>query len=185
MGYLSILFFLLVTAALIAAPVAETDITTDKAALPIETVPGITDLSDLTSQNDPVEIFGVIQSSLEQDRTDEAALAYCLAMAYGMYDSQRVADKTAHQATRVLQINFGMDLAEEQSKALQEALDDLLNNPDRVSAFLNKVGRPEYHPDYMIRHGMDAYSGNIAGDGLVPDFDSDRAWEETVNTMRE
>ena len=160
MGYLSVLFLFLLAAVLIAVP-APADRVPDKAALPIETVPGISGLSDLTSRNDPVEIFGVVQACIAQERFDDAALAYGLAAAYGDFDSRRVADQTAHQAIRVLQLNFGMDLAEDQAAALQESLDALLENPERLIAFVEKIGRPEYSPAYMIQHGMDAYSGNV------------------------
>jgi hypothetical protein len=38
-------------------------------------------------------------------------------------------------------------------------------------------GPPKYRLDYMIRHGMGAFTGEY-GDGLVPDFDSSSGWKQ-------
>ena len=45
----------------------------------------------------------------------------------------------------------------------------------RLCSTMKTLGPPDYYPEYMILHGMKAFLG-IEGDGLKPDFDSDRQW---------
>jgi len=150
-----------------------------------DTPVGLKEIKRITNQHNPVDLFQFVRSQVEQKKYDEAAVAYFVAMAYGMYDTQRVEDVSAHQAIIVLRMNTVDGFSEEQLESLQTEIGKLLENEKSILDVLNKIGKPKYHPKYMIQHGMGAFTGNKSKDGLIPDFDSDTAWKEILSSVSE
>jgi hypothetical protein len=140
----------------------------------------LTDVKDITNKNNPVDIFELVRAKVKHKKYDEAAVAGLIAYAYGIYDTHRVEDETAHQAVLVLLDRAIGDLSENQKKKFLEATNLLMEDKERVLGILNKVGRPDYYPRYMVQHGMGAFVGNKHKDGLVPDFDPEKAWKDTL-----
>ena len=137
-------------------------------------------VKEITSQHNPVDLFQLVRTLIEQKKYDEGAVAYFVAMAYGFYDTLRVEDKSAHQAIVVLRMDASDGFSESQINDFQSSITKLLENEKRILDELNKIGKPSYHPKYMIQHGMGAFTGNKSKDGLIPDFDSDKAWKEVL-----
>ncbi|MCG8529956.1 MAG: hypothetical protein MI749_04750 [Desulfovibrionales bacterium] len=105
-------------------------------------------------------------------------------MSYGFYDTQRVEDKTAHQAIVVLRMN-SLSREETELDKLQEQIDIVVSNNEDICRSLRNLGKPSYTPTYMIQHGIRALTGQNSNDGLVKGFDSKTAWRESLKMVPE
>lgn len=155
-----------------------------KGNLKSETKVELKEVSDITNKNNPVDMYKLIRTKIVKEQYDEAAEIFAIATAYGMYDIGRVQDRSAHQAITVLRMNSGEGLPAEKTDKYQEAINSLFKNPKRILELLDKVGSPDYHPSYMIQHGMGAFTGNQSKDGLVPDFDPKKEWQEILDGLK-
>lgn len=114
---------------------------------------------------------------------DVAAELYVLMLLRSDFDTRRVADTTAHQASQVLTIQ----LNESQTQADRDSLADAINryaNPEpaqraALCQAARTAGVPMHDPSWMMQHGMGAFLGS-QGDGLVPDFDPATAWDAVM-----
>lgn len=140
-----------------------------------------TAVAGLKNSNNPVDMFAGAADCLQQDNYQDAAGLVYAAMAYGYYDTQRVADKTAHQAISVLRLNTLGALSEEQLATFQSALQGV--NEEQICTALRTLGRPDYYPRYMIQHGMGAFFGQSKEGRLNADFNADIAWQNTLSTI--
>ena len=137
-------------------------------------------LDEAKSEYTPADLYPAVAACIADKRMVAAVDVMALAGAYGRFDRQRVADATAHQATTVLQMQAYADLSDEQRQSFMKVLEREAADPvaeqrrcDRIS----RLGAPGYRPDYMIQHGMGAFTGG-SGDGLVPGFDPAAAWAQ-------
>ena len=148
---------------------------TDLGCLKIEALRNTYTAADLYRSN---------AACVKQDDLESAVYSSALAGVYGRYDSMRVSDQSAHQAQTVLRMNFGNSLTEEQKKLFTARLSATASNPSSLAKLcgrIREVGPPNYHPIYMIQHGMSAFTGT-KGNGLVSNFDSAAAWEKALDT---
>lgn len=136
-------------------------------------------LDKVSNQNSPADIFIGFSACLKKEKYDEASNLYLAAMSYGLYDTKRVADESAHQAIGVLRINHLGGLGEKEAENLQEALKSNTEDMSKFCKAIKSIGKPEYHPSYMIQHGMGAFIKK-SGNGIVEGFDSDKAWDEVL-----
>ena len=141
------------------------------------------EIKDITNSQNPVDIFNLAKKKIKEKKYDEAAMAYTIAYAYGMYDTYRVEDKSAHQALPVLVERTLGKFSKGQIEKLQQAIKLLMQDRQKVLDVLNKLGKPTYYPKYMIQHGMASFTGNGSKDGLVANFDSNAAWKETLSRI--
>jgi hypothetical protein len=143
-------------------------------------------LDKATAQYNPVDLFKAAKACITAKRWDEAARLHILAMTFGRFDMVRVADRTAHQAITVAQMEIYGDVAPADRQTFGDHAKLLMDEPQAHAAFcvaLNRIGPPAYFPRYMIQHGMGAFLGNN-GNGLVKDFDPVVAWRTLVQTGR-
>jgi hypothetical protein len=104
---------------------------------------------------------------------------------YGRYDTLRVADKTAHQAVTVLQMQMFSSMSKEKAAAFRKGLQDSLGVPASLAVVcgdIARIGPPGYHPRYMIQHGMGAFQKGEPSDGLVAGFDAPAAWKQSLDS---
>ena len=141
------------------------------------------DLSEVTPDYSAADIFEGIKTCLKEKDFKKAVALYGIGAAYGVFDTRRVKDKTAHQAFSVLSMETFGTLDEESAELMKAEMDVLSNQENETRpAFcsaLKKIGPPEYHPTYMISHGMGAFTGSD-GNGLVEDFDSEAVWNDVI-----
>ena len=137
-------------------------------------------IDKLTSKNTPADIFIGFSKCLQTKNYMKASRLYLVAMAYGKFDTLRVMDKSAHQAIAVLRMNSTMELDEQEIQDLQKALQSETEDMTEICASLKLLGLPEYHPTYMIQHGMGAFTGNKSKDGLIKGFNPTSSWEEVI-----
>lgn len=140
-------------------------------------------LAGATSSLTPADIYPGVGACASNGDFENAVALYALAGAYGRFDGLRVADQTARDAPRVLQLATFNSLAPAALEKLIGEANRQMKDPARLAQIcrsIGRVGKPNYLPAYMIQHGMAAFNG-IEGDGLVADFNADAAWKATVD----
>ena len=130
----------------------------------------------------PADLFPAVAKCIKKG---EYSLAVYLAMvtnAYGHYDAARVEDESAAQAFQVLQLrNLGGLKPGKTKKFLEEfrKFNASEKNKSDACQLLSKLGKPDYHPHYMIQHGLKSVTG-IEGDGLIAGYDASAIWQDTM-----
>jgi hypothetical protein len=142
---------------------------------------GCVSVEDISSSQNPADIFHGVSKCISKRKYERGSELYLLAMAYGRYDSLRVEDTTSHQAISVLRRIAFSRFDEHKMNAFQEALKSTDQDNMAFCRSIRALGMPEYYPRYMIQHGMGAFLGQKSKDGLVGDFDSEKAWEEILS----
>ena len=132
----------------------------------------------------PADLYKAVRKCVDAEKYADGVFLYALAGVYGRFDALRVVDKTAHQAILALQMRELWDTPEPNKDRMQEkwlnAVTDKKQH-DELCSKISLIGPPNYRPDYMIQHGMDAFNG-IQGDGLVGNFDDKAGWGKALDT---
>jgi len=140
--------------------------------------PGCITLDAAKPQYNPVDLFKVVRACIAANRFKDAVWINLLAMTYGRFDMQRVADPTAHQAITVAQMQIFGDVSAADRQTFNEFGKRTAIDPQaqgEICSAMGRLGPPAYFPRYMIMHGMGAFSSH-GGDGLVVGFDPAKAW---------
>jgi hypothetical protein len=133
----------------------------------------------------PADLYRGVAECIKQKDYDSAVFISALAGVYGVYDGMRVSDFTARDAPTVLLMKNFDPLSEEQKNTFMQKLSSTAGNQDsldKLCSAIRSIGPPNYRPTYMIQHGMAAFTGGSASDGVSPDFDSDAAWKKSLNS---
>ncbi|WP_461587785.1 hypothetical protein [Winogradskyella sp.] len=143
------------------------------------------EISEITNAHNPADILHGMGKCIEEKEFYKAARLFAIAGVYGKFDSYRVKDKSAHKALYVLQQNTMLKVAEEDKNVLiaelQKTLKEESEELKEVCKAIRAIGMPNYHPTYMIQHGMQAFL-QTEGDGLVEDFDAEASWQLALST---
>lgn len=139
--------------------------------------------TEVTNTSSAADVVSGAKACVDEGRYTQAAELMMVANAYAFYDTERVADKSAHAALSALfAVHFGSlstKVREELLAAVFE-LDENSENKQRLCTFLTESQPPTYMPDYMIAHGMDALIGNNQYP-LVSDFKPEKSWGNALN----
>ena len=142
-------------------------------------------LSEVSSNHNPADILNGMAKCIKIEEYNKAARLFAIAGAYGTYDTYRVKDKTAHQALLMLQQNVFSSFDENQTdllfQSLKKELESNSENLTKICSKIKEIGKPVYHPTYMIQHGIRAFTDN-KGNGIVEDFDSIESWILTMSS---
>jgi hypothetical protein len=128
----------------------------------------------------PADLYKGISECIAQDKYDLAASLFMLAGIYSMFDAERLTDKTAGQAGIALAIITSSPLSQEKKGKFGEAIQRIVKGPEilrRQCGEIQKIGMPNYYPNYMILHGIKAFTGNPHDGALVSDFDAPGTWK--------
>ena len=143
-------------------------------------------LDDLSDQYTPADLYAATAKCFGQEDYDSAAQLFALAGTYGMFDQQRVADKSAHQAIQMMQSQLFQSSSPENKSKLRDNFVEHLSpgTPQlaRVCDQIREIGAPDYFPRYMIQHGIRAFGPEQPNRGLIDDFSADKAWETALTT---
>jgi hypothetical protein len=144
-------------------------------------------LSEARNIYTPPDLYSSSAKCVLEGRDKDAAQIFVLASAYGIYDGMRVVDPTAAQARQVLIMNNFNPIDTSQKIGFQAEMDKIgaWQSPDidELCDGITGVGKPNYHPQYMILHGMAAFNG-IKGDGLKPGYDAQANWNTVMTSLK-
>jgi hypothetical protein len=134
---------------------------------------------EVSNTNTPADIYpGVVRCILD-GQYDQASQLYALAGVYGRFDILRVVDPTAHQAVQALQAKNFSSLSDDQRNSFKSAISTQLQDGSsqfyKLCAKIDSLGPPNYHPAYMIQHGMGG------GSGIKSNFNSSQSWKDSLN----
>ena len=130
----------------------------------------------------PADIYPPIAKCIKKKKYKRAIDLFMIAGAYGYYDAFRVSDVSARAAISALQANNLWGLDEAKKLKFKEEFESYSKSEESMAnscKFLTSLGKPNYHPSYMINHGLKAVMGE-GGDGLLPDYDSNSIWEDAL-----
>lgn len=148
-----------------------------------EPVEGCAKISDIQNKNTPADILPSAKNCINEEKYDRLLQLSLLARVYAFFDMKRVSDGSAHQAILMLEEETFYSLSEDQFKKIQEASipyeNDSSEEITNLCSAIIELGPPEYHPVYMIQHGLGAFT-NSGGNGLVENFDPEKAWSEVL-----
>ena len=137
-------------------------------------------LDQIKNTQSPLEMYQKLPACFEAKRYDDAVNLYLISQAYGKYDALRVSDQTAHQAIAVLRMSISSMIGTKEITEFQNALKPHINDRTQICSVLKKLGKPDYHPSYMINHGLKAFAGPQLNGGINIDFQPEIAWQETL-----
>ena len=141
--------------------------------------------SALKRQYTPPDLFHAVSDCLAKKHYEESVKLFAIAGAYANFDSQRVADVSAHQAGQVLILNTFQPLDAATKAEFAKALKVLTETGNPKKALLcqnaRDLGPPDYWPSYMIQHGISALQGPVQSP-LVPGFDPKATWERVLTS---
>lgn len=146
---------------------------------------GCVDVSKLSNKLTPADLYKGMSVCLQHNNFRDGAFLFALAGVYGRYDTYRVSDATAHQATAALQVRTLGPVGQVKIASLQAEVAKLIQEPKDLRVTCNKIkkiGRPDYYPKYMVQHGMKAIIGGSSNNGLIPKFDGSSAWAKALTT---
>lgn len=145
------------------------------------------DIEGVSTINTPADILPSSRRCIDIGEFEKAFRLYLLSRFYAFYDMKRVKDGSAHQAILMLEENTYSTISRKQQESFSTEAGKYQsdNSETLISACeaIEKLGAPEYHPTYMIQHGMGAFFASEDDDGIVEKFDSGKTWIEVLTEM--
>jgi len=138
--------------------------------------------TSINSESTAADIAAGAKECVKQSKYGEAAELIMVASAYAHFDTQRVSDKSAHGALNALFAKEFGSLKETDRNKLFSSIDALDNNQPRkkeVCSHLVSAQPPSYFPNYMIAHGMGAFTGS-SKEPLIKHFNASEAWSKSM-----
>ncbi|MEO5349086.1 MAG: hypothetical protein H7836_05520 [Magnetococcus sp. YQC-3] len=146
---------------------------------------GCLPLSAIAHTAIPPDLYAAVQSCIVQGEYHVAVGLFALAGLYGSFDSARVADKTAAEGITVLIMRTFADLSPEQKERFNATVQRVMTTPallDALCVEIGKVGMPDYYPDYLLLHGLKAFTGDPHQEALIAHFNGPQVWDELQST---
>lgn len=135
------------------------------------------------TSHSPLMLYLSAGHCLDQNRLDEAIFLFATAGSQGRFDTYRVPDTTAHQLASFMSIMFMKHVGEETYARFSAHMRLQLMDNQARNAFCQRLGQlppPSYHPQYMINHGMAAFTSSGGQQALNPLSDPRQTWNESV-----
>jgi hypothetical protein len=136
-------------------------------------------LETLDNTHTPPDLFRGVKDCIEHDRYAEAVALFALAGIESRFDAARVTDKTAGDAGQVLIITTFDGMAEGKREQFEHTTRATHSDPKALALLCNgirKIGYPAYYPEYMVMHGLGAFTGDPHAKALDPHFDPGATW---------
>lgn len=185
----SIIFSILAAAELHAAPEERQPQNTDITHLytegslasthPLACVP----LAQVKNTDTPADIFKGVRQCVEQGKYEDATDLFAIAGAYSKFDAERVTDKTAGQAKSALIMETFSTVDDDKKSQFAKVQEFRMTNPETLKTIcgsVKKIGPPNYYPEYMILHGMKAFTGNPYENAIEKDFNASETWKKVL-----
>lgn len=142
---------------------------------------GCVGIDKLNSSITPVNLAVGIMECIKSDKYKEGVEMYMLFGAYGQFDTQRVVDRSAHQAIPALKMYISNTVTEAKREKWLQTVDTVLDekNIGKLCTKIKQIGMPSYYPEYMIAHGLQAFNDG-GKSGVYSDFPAKETWEEIL-----
>jgi len=141
-------------------------------------------LNEVKPSYSPPALFSASVACANKEEPMKAAQLFLFARIYGSYDMMRAEDHTARQVINILVQNTFKAMRGNADSVQYQINHELIKKPETFKAFCTSaktIGKPNYHPTYMINHGMNAVLGKIKNNGIKENFNENQAW---VKNMR-
>ena len=134
----------------------------------------------------PADLAPAAIDCIANDRMDEALFLFGTMLGYAAFDGQRVTDRTAGAARGALAMRIGQ--ASKSGDATlyakwQSTLEQAQKRGSPLSAaqcdLHRRLGPPDYRPDYMIAHGLQAMT-NPEAEPMKAEYDPDATWKAVL-----
>ena len=140
---------------------------------------GCVPLTTLDSNQTPPDIYLGVSACISEGDYQAAAALFALAGVESHFDAERVSDKSAGQAGQVLIMTTFNALPDERRQEFQKNVIGLNADPEGMTPIcraIEKIGYPTYYPDYMVLHGIHAFTAKAGDATLVTNFDAPTTW---------
>lgn len=127
----------------------------------------------------PEQLFQSSALCIQEEKYAQAVELYLISTAYGYYDTQRVIDRNARSILETLKTKYFGGLEATKRNAFAEALRTRLDDMRSMCGFLEKLGRPNYHPRYMLDDNIPLKTPQKPNNGLVPNYNEKALWDDT------
>ena len=140
-------------------------------------------LDELKNEYSPADLVGGMVQCYRSGQDDRAVDLYIVSQLRAAFDTRRVLDKSAHGAGVVLLMNAAEAEGPEFEKRISAAFEKVggtgTERHKKTCAQMEAYGAPTHSPNYMVQHGMRAFS-NAPEEALAEDFDPDLVWAELL-----
>jgi uncharacterized protein DUF3617 len=146
---------------------------------------GCIPLGKVDNTRTPPDLYPGVKACIEQDDYRAATELFALAGVESRFDAERVLDKSAGQAGQVLIMNTFNGLPDEKRAKFAKAVTDLAADSAALAktcSSIRTVGYPNYYPDYMVLHGIHAFTAKPGDPTLVSTFDPSATWNSLLAT---
>jgi hypothetical protein len=135
----------------------------------------------------PADLYASSAKCVMQNNNKKASELYILAGLYAKYDVMRISDQTVSGAISVMVMNnYGSVETKKREKFFKD-FKEFNNSPAAKTLCdkIEKIGKPNYYPKYMILHGIDAMRNAMENktqddDGLKKNYDAEKNWSEAT-----
>ena len=133
----------------------------------------------------PADLYPASARCLQAKQYKRAIELYSLAGAYAAFDGERIADdKVGGAANTVLimrHVRPVIQSSDEVRDGFVAAMEALSAETGSYCDAVKKIGKPNYHPEYMIRHSLQYLRSNAESyDLLKSNFDADGTWSHIL-----
>jgi hypothetical protein len=144
---------------------------------------GCVPLSSVDSTRTPPDVYQGASACILSDDYQSAVALFALAGMESRFDAERVADKSAGQAGPVLIMNTFNGMPQDKREKFGKTLTDLTGNRQalaQICGAIRKIGYPSYYPEYMVLHGIKAFTPKPGDPTLTPAFDATTTWNSLL-----
>ena len=139
----------------------------------------------------PPELYSSSAKCVREGRIKDGAQVYFLAGAFAAFDAMRVNYPEAIKSKQVLIIDNFKSLDAAQMASVEEEMNKVSTRSspeiDQVCEGIIAVGKPNYHPQYMIIYGLASWRRSANGASnrpdLTPDYDADANWARVISLV--
>lgn len=146
---------------------------------------GCVPLDEVDNTRTPPDLYLGVKACIQQDDYRAAVVLFALAGVESRFDAERVADKSAGQAGQVLIMNTFNGLPDEKRAKFDKAVGELAADTAALSqtcSSIRTMGYPSYYPEYMVLHGIHAFTAKPGDPTLVQTFDPAATWKSLLTT---
>jgi hypothetical protein len=146
---------------------------------PLDCVP----LEQVDNTHTPPDLYLGVSTCILKDDYRAAVALFALAGVESRFDAERVLDKTAGQAGQVLIMNTFNGLPGEKREKFGKIVSELAADPQALAhtcSTIRKIGHPTYYPEYMVLHGIHAFTAKAGDPTLEPNFDAQTTWNSLL-----